>query len=103
MSLIPKSFELGGCTYTVSLSDKRPEGSSNSLCAHTIYSKNIIEIYTNHVGYEATTDYNELSYYHEITHDILRAMGKDDLNDDESFVETFSNFLHQIMKTSKYE
>lgn len=103
MNLIPKTFELGGSNYTVVSTDKRPEGISSSTCAHVIYSKNLIEIFNNHIGYEAADDYKTLSYYHEITHAILRAMGRDDLNDDESFVETFSNFLHQIMKTSKFE
>ena len=103
MNLIPKSFELGGSLYSVIISDKRPEGVNSNTCAHVTYSKNLIEIFSNHVGYEATEDYKTLSFYHEITHSILRAMGRDDLNDSEEFIETFSNFLHQIMKTSKYK
>ena len=36
---------------------------------------------------------------HEITHAILSAMGKEDLNDDESFVNTFASFLSEAIST----
>lgn len=36
---------------------------------------------------------------HEITHAILFAMGKEELNEDESFVNTFSSFLSEVINT----
>ena len=36
---------------------------------------------------------------HELTHAILFAMGKNELNDDESFVNTFASFLSEAIST----
>lgn len=38
---------------------------------------------------------------HEVTHFILRTMWRDELNDDEEFVETFSWLMHQFLATKK--
>ena len=103
MNKIPKSFELGGCTYTVEVTDNRPEGVKNTITGEICYSSSTIKIYKNHVGYECTEDYKLLSFYHELIHGILTAMGKSEMNDDEGFIESFANFLHQFMKTVKYE
>lgn len=103
MSLIPKSFELGGCTYTVEITDIKPEGTRDSTTGTIIYPINKIMIYSNHTGYICTDNYKESSFYHEMVHGILATMGKSDLNDDEDFVEGFANILHQVIKTSKYE
>jgi hypothetical protein len=103
MSLIPKSFELGGVTYNVEFSDNRPERVRNTVTGEIIYPLSKVVLYNNHVGYTSTLQYKELSFYHELIHGILTNMGKDELNDDEGFVEGFANLLHQYMKTSKYE
>ena len=39
------------------------------------------------------------TFLHELTHAILFAMGKEELNDDESFVNTFSSFLSEAINT----
>ena len=44
----------------------------------------------------------EQAFFHELTHCILTAMGRDDLSQDEAFVETFSQLLHQALSTSVF-
>ena len=39
------------------------------------------------------------TFLHELTHAILFAIGKEELNDDESFVNTFSSFLAEAINT----
>ena len=39
------------------------------------------------------------TFWHELTHAILDRMGRTDLNDDESFVNTFSTFLSGAIDT----
>ena len=40
-------------------------------------------------------------FAHEMVHSILDAMGHP-LNSDESFVDSFSGLLHQVLSTAKY-
>lgn len=47
------------------------------------------------------TDKLNQVYLHEVTHWILFQMGQEHLNQDENFIDMFSNFLYQVLKTSK--
>lgn len=44
----------------------------------------------------------EHSFYHELVHAILSAMGENDLNENEKFVDVFAGLLHQMQTTAKY-
>jgi hypothetical protein len=103
MDNIPTSFSLGGTTYSVKLSNVRPEGIRNDTTGHVCYPTNTIEIFTNHTGFTCTESYKELSFYHELVHVIFSTMGKEDLSGNEELIEGFANLLHQFIKTSKYE
>ncbi len=39
------------------------------------------------------------TFFHELTHSILRTMGELELNDNEKFVNTFSAFLTEAIRT----
>ena len=92
---IPKKFKLGGVDYEVRLVEHcgnydnfgfwRPQG--------------IIEIANQAGGYEVSESKKRQTFLHELTHAILFAMGKEELNDDESFVNTFSSFLAEAINT----
>ena len=43
------------------------------------------------------------TFYHELTHSILKTMGNDELNNDEKFVCTFSSFLTEAMEKAYFE
>jgi len=96
-SLIPKTFQLGGSTINVELTD-------NKLGSHVgqfNFPLNKIYISKEWNGQICSADYMETSFYHELTHGILDFMGKHSLSEDEEFVEGFANLLHQFEKTKK--
>ena len=86
---MPKKFKVGSVDYEVRLVEHcgniddfgfwRPQG--------------IIEIANQAGGYEVSESKKMQTFMHEITHAILFAMGKEELNEDEFFVNTFSSFL----------
>lgn len=39
------------------------------------------------------------TFWHELVHSILSTMRKEELNNDESFVNTFASFLHEAVET----
>ncbi len=94
---IPKRFRVGGVDYEVKLVQHcginddfglwRPQG--------------IIEIATQAGGYEVSESQKKQTFLHELTHAILFAMGKEELNEDESFVNTFSSFLNEAISTTE--
>ena len=92
---IPKKLKVGSVDYEVRLVEHcgtdddfglwRPQG--------------IIEIANQSGGYDISESKKKQTFFHELTHAILFAMRKDDLNDDESFVNTFSSFLTEAINT----
>ena len=92
---IPKKFRVGSVDYEVRLVEHcgmnddfglwRPQG--------------IIEIANQAGGYKVSESKKTQTFFHELTHAILFAMGKEDLNDDEYFVNTFSSFLSEAINS----
>ena len=92
---IPNKFRVGGVDYEVKIVQHcgtdddfglwRPQG--------------IIEIANQAGGYEVSESKKMQTFFHELTHAILFAMGKGELNEDESFVNTFSSFLAEAIST----
>ena len=92
---IPKKFKVGGVDYEVRLVEHcglnddfgfwRPQG--------------IIEIANQAGGYKVTDSKKSQTFLHELTHAILFTMRKDELNDDESFVNTFASLLNEAIST----
>ena len=92
---IPNKLKIGGVDYSImhvehcGMNDDfglwRPQG--------------IIEIANQAGGYEVSDSKKRQTFLHELTHAILFAMGKEELNDDESFVNTFSSFLNEAINT----
>ena len=92
---IPNKLKIGGVDYSIKhvehygMNDDfglwRPQG--------------IIGIANQAGGYEVSDSKKRQTFLHELTHAILFAMGKEELNDDESFVNTFSSFLNEAINT----
>ena len=94
---IPKKFKVGSVDYEVRLVEHCCMNDDFGLWR----SQGIIEIATQAGGYEVSESKKKQTFLHELTHAILFAMGKEDLNDDESFVNTFSSFLSEAISTMK--
>lgn len=92
---ISKKLKVGSVDYEV----KRVEHCGNNDDFGFWRPQGIIEIATQAGGYEVSESKKMQTLLHEITHAVLFAMGKEELNDDESFVNTFSSFLAEAINT----
>ena len=92
---IPKKLKVGSVDYEV----KRVEHCGNNDDFGFWRPQGIIEIATQAGGYEVSESKKMQTFLREVTHAILFAMGKEELNDNESFVNTFSSFLSEAINT----
>ena len=92
---IPKKFKVGSVDYEVRLVEHCGDDDFGlfKCCPSTI------EISNKAGGYEVPKSRQQQTFWHELTHAILFAMRKDDLYEDESFVNTFSSFLSEAINT----
>ena len=92
---IPKKLKVGSVDYEVRLVQHCGTNDDFGLWRP----QGIIEIANQAGGYEVSKSKKMQTLMHEITHAILSAMSKEDLNDDESFVNTFASFLSEAIST----
>ena len=92
---IPKGLKVGGVDYEVRFVEHCGTNDDFGLWR----SQGIIEIATQVGGYKVSESKKKQTFFHELTHAILFAMGKEELNEDESFVNTFSSFLAEAINT----
>ena len=92
---IPKKLKVGSVDYEVQLVDHCGTNDDFGLWRP----QGIIEIANQAGGYEVSKTKKMQTFLHELTHAILFAMGKEELNDDESFVNMFSSFLAEAINT----
>lgn len=93
--VIPYQFELFGEVWTVKM--VKDLGMVDIACGRTTYDRLLIEIDAN-----LPTDRKLSTFYHEVTHVILKATGQDKVNNDEKVVDLIGSCLHQILKSSVY-
>ena len=92
---IPKKLKVGSVDYEVRLVDHCGTNDDFGLWRP----QGIIEIANQAGGYEVSKTKKTQTFLHELTHAILFAMGKEELNDDEFFVNIFSSFLAEAINT----
>lgn len=95
--IIPNQLKVGSVDYVV----KQVEHCGNCDDFGFWKPQGIIEIANQSGGYEVSESKKKQTFLHELTHAILFAMGKEELNEDESFVNTFSSFLAEAIDTMK--
>jgi Zn-dependent peptidase ImmA (M78 family) len=90
---IPSQFDLMGQEWTVS----RAEGLMTMNMYGMTHSQH------KHIAVEKDLDPDDAghTFFHELTHAILGTLGRQDLNGDEAFVDTFAGLLWQAIKTSE--
>jgi hypothetical protein len=99
LNRIPKSFTVGGQDIEV----KHVEFCEDSCLGNIILSQGEIQIakyVTRGIEHSETSKLN--TFYHELTHAILRTMGEYELNNNEQFVCSFSGFLTEAVRSFKY-
>jgi len=96
---IPSKYQVGGQEMEV----RMVERCDDNMIGSCLVASGYIEIAEKH-----SKDYNQSetskvnTFYHELTHSILRTMGETELNDNEKFVCTFSSFLTEAMKNAYF-
>lgn len=93
--IIPKKFKVGSVEYEV----KQVEHCGNCDDFGFWRPQGIIEIAKQAGGYKVSESMQQQVFLHELTHAILAQMSKEELNEDESFVNTFSSFLSEAIST----
>lgn len=100
MNRIPHKFTVGGQDINV----KQVELCENSDLGNIILGQGEIQIadfVTRGVEQSYTSKLN--TFYHELTHAILKTMGEYELNNNERFVCTFSSLLTEAVRSFEYE
>lgn len=96
---IPKSFQLGGKTYTVKIdNDINYDVSCHGVHEPYLQKISLADTIRNK---KISQEHVEETFYHELVHAILTMISNEDLNKDEDFVNRFSAMLYQYMKTKK--
>lgn len=86
---IPSKMKVGAIDYDIQLVEHCGLNDDFGVW----FPQGFIQIATKAGGYDVPESRQRQSFWHELVHSILDQMGKEDLNEDESFVNTFSSFL----------
>lgn len=97
---IPASFTIGGIDINVNRVHNIPNSEVLGQCN---LAKGVIEIADVAEGTTQCDSSKVNTFYHEVVHCILDLMGENELSNNEKFVNTFSSFLTEALRTSDYE
>ena len=98
---IPKKFKLLGQTYTVEYNNEKCDGANAYGLA--VFDTNTIYLTDALDKKPIADDIQAHTFFHELTHHILHAMGREKLCRDEKFVDLFGGMLHQVAITMEYD
>jgi len=96
---IPKSYQVGGQHIEVRAVERCDDNCVGQCCLAGGYIEIASQFSKNSVQSDGS---KENTFYHELTHSILRTMGETELNDNEKFVCCFSSFLTEAMKDAYF-
>lgn len=100
MNRIPKKFQVGGQDVVVNYVDFCENGDLGNIVLGQGEIQ-ISEYISRGVPQSYTSKLN--TFYHELTHAILKTMGEYELNNNEKFVCSFSSLLTEAIRSFKYE
>lgn len=100
MNKIPKRFTVGGQEIYVKEVDMCEDGCIGNIILPQ-GEIHIAKYVTRAIEQSESSKLN--TFWHELTHAILKTMGEYDLNNSEKFVCTFSGFLTEAIRSFKYE
>lgn len=92
-----REFKLGGVTWRVKVdNDKMADAGALGVAS---YQESTIYLASKSNGKFMPADYIEQTFYHELTHAMLDALGYNELSEDETFVQGLGLLLHQYTTT----
>lgn len=97
---IPKTFDLFGSTWKVLWNNQTMN--DHERYGQCSYGEKEITLSTTQGVDKLSSDKINQTFYHELVHAILDSMNEYELSRNEKFVNTFSELLHQALKTFKY-
>lgn len=95
---IPKSLHVGGQELEVRLVERCKNNELGTCCVAQGFIE-IAERYNREAIVVPSVQFN--TFLHELTHAILDTMGENELSANEKFVNTFSSFLAEAIRSSK--
>jgi hypothetical protein len=98
---IPKSFKLFADTINIVWDNKRMNDKENY--GEASYGERKITLSTTQGTDELAQDCILSTFYHEVVHMILLELRRDDLSQDEKFVDNFAKLLRQFIESQQYE
>ena len=99
MTRIPKSFTVGGQDIEVREIERCDSGCLGECCV----SEGFVDIAYTSRGRKICDSVRLNTFFHELTHCILDTMGENEMSNNEKFVNTFSGFLTEAIRSFKYE
>lgn len=94
--MIPKSFNIFG--QTIKVLYKRALHKSHNAVGYWFPNKNKIDLQQSTKEYQVNKENIEQTFFHEFTHCVFDKIGRNDLSQDETLVDTFGQVLHQFIK-----
>ena len=94
-----EKFNLGAVEWTVEMNNEVND--LREVYGHCDYHISKITLQNASNGKNRTDLAEEQTLYHEVVHAILDSMSKNELSEDEEFVQQFSLLLHQFEKTKR--
>ena len=96
---IPKFFNVGGQRMEV----RRVERCDDNALGTQLTARGYVEIADKYNKDDVQSESCKINtFYHELTHSILRTMGETELNVNEKFVCCFSSFLTEAMNDAYF-
>ena len=94
---IPEEYTVGGQLLKVDFVDSL-DGKLGTCCLGAGF----VRIAHTFNGERQSETSKQNTFYHEMTHTILDTMGRNDLSGDEVFVNSFTSFLLEALKSFKF-
>lgn len=96
MKTIPTEFKLGAQTIDVSWN---PDLLNDQVTGKASYHVNKIFLVPNTPIFSISKERQEQVFWHEVVHWIMFQLGKDELREDEEFVDLLADKIMQIVNT----
>ena len=97
---LPKKIQIGDKWYSVDVVESMRE---RAMMGEVHYGKRTITLARkSYHGVPLKLSALHETFWHELTHAILESMDRTDLNNDENFVEEFSNRLARAIQSARF-
>lgn len=96
---IPNYCELGGVEFSTNIKQDNQNGGNLGHCAISDG-----EIYIQNVNFGKNLSQTQMqnTYFHELAHMMMETIGRNDLSENETFIQNLGNVLFEFMRTATW-